>query len=315
VTDPNPSVYSLCGLRLRSELVLNLPRSIEQTWDVDVRWGEDIHDSDQPPSGEPIASFVHDDVAWYTATATDSGYVIRFRNCGEFFITATLDALEIRKDPRGAAELLPILLTGTVSAFLLALRGNTVLHASAVAVDGTAVAFVGQSGRGKSTLAALLCVAGAKSVTDDVLTVDPGPPVTCMGGAAEMRLRRAAASIGRGEPGMASRITPDDRVALTVPSAPPHPLPLAAIVVPAPSRTTTAVELKHLEPSAALFTLLSFPRVHGWQREDVLSRDFSTLAEVANRVPVYDVTIPWGPPFDPAVAAALLAIASARPEH
>ena len=74
------------------------------------------------------------------------------------------------------------------------------LHASAVAVDGIGLAFVGQSGRGKSTVAALMCVDGAELVTDDVLTVDPGPPVRCQGGASELRLRAAAAHLADAHP-------------------------------------------------------------------------------------------------------------------
>ena len=310
-----PATYSVCGLRLRSELELNLPQSADGVWDVDIRWGADIDDSGAPPTGQAIASFVHDDVAWYTATVTESGYLLRFKNCGEFFISADLRDLEVRRDRSGEVELLPILLTGTVSAFLLALRGETVLHASAVSVDGAALAFVGQSGRGKSTVAALLCIAGAELVTDDVLTVDPGPPVMCTGGASELRLRQAAAGIAQGRPGTATRTTADDRVALAIETAPQRPLPVAAIVIPSPSRTATSVEFKQLEPSTALFALLSFPRVHGWQRSDVLTRDFSALADIVNRVPIYDVTIPWGPPFDPEVGKALLTFAAEFRAH
>jgi hypothetical protein len=305
-----PATYSVCGLRLRSELHLDLPPSAEDSWDVDVLWGEDIEDSAAPPPGRPIASFIHDDVAWYTATVTASGYVLRFKNCGEFFIAADLTRLEVRRDRSGEVELLPILLAGTVSAFLLALRGETVLHASAVAIGGAALAFVGQSGRGKSTIAALLCVGGAELVTDDVLTIDTGPPVTCTGGASELRLRPSAASIGEGRPGTTARTTADDRLALGVKTAPQRPLPLAAIVIPSPSRTSSNVEFTRLEPSTALFALLSIPRVHGWQRDDVLTRDFSTLTDVVNRVPIYEVTIPWGPPFDPDVAETLRMLVS-----
>ena len=315
MTVSEPSTYSVCGLRLRSELELNLPPSADGVWDVDIRWGANIDDSGAPPPGQSIASFIHDDVAWYTATVTESGYLLRFKNCGEFFISADLRDLEVRKDPSGEVELLPILLTGTVSAFLLALRGETVLHASAVSIDGAVLAFVGQSGRGKSTIAALLCIAGAELVTDDVLTVDPGPPVMCTGGASELRLRQAAASIGQGRDSTSTRVTADERLALAVKTAPQGPLPVSAIVIPSPSRTASRVEFKRLDPSTALFALLSFPRVHGWQRSDVLTRDFSALADVVNRVPIYDATIPWGPPFDPDVADALLTLASESPEH
>jgi hypothetical protein len=52
------------------------------------------------------------------------------------------------------------------------LRGMEILHASAVEMAGQAVAFLGGSGVGKTTLAARIVARGARLVTDDVLAVD-----------------------------------------------------------------------------------------------------------------------------------------------
>jgi hypothetical protein len=49
----------------------------------------------------------------------------------------------------------------------LAAEGETVLHASAVGMDGAAVLFVGGAGSGKSTLAAALSACGAAVLADD----------------------------------------------------------------------------------------------------------------------------------------------------
>jgi hypothetical protein len=303
------TVYSQCGLRIRSEIELHLPLAASEGSDLDVTWGPDILDSGEPPPGDVIAAYGSGEDSWYTATTTDSGFLMRFRDCGEFVISADLADVQVRRAPTDRAKLLPVLLAGTVSAFVLTLRGHTVLHASAVAIDGTALAFVGQSGRGKSTLATVLCLEGAELVTDDVLTVSAGLPVTCLGGASELRLRTAAMPLAEVRPEAATRETADDRLAIAFGAAPPAPLPLAAIIVPRPSRDVTEISVRRLEPSTALFWLLSFPRIYGWSEPRVLSRDFATLSKLVNTVPVYDVTIPWGPPFNPDVARELSALA------
>jgi hypothetical protein len=53
-----------------------------------------------------------------------------------------------------------------------ALLGMEILHASAVEMAGQAVAFLGGSGVGKTTLAARIVARGARLLTDDVLAVD-----------------------------------------------------------------------------------------------------------------------------------------------
>jgi energy-coupling factor transporter ATP-binding protein EcfA2 len=62
-------------------------------------------------------------------------------------------------------------LLGPVLGFALRLRGVLALHASAVLIDGRAVALVGPSGAGKSTTAAAFAAAGYSVIADDVLAV------------------------------------------------------------------------------------------------------------------------------------------------
>ncbi|NEO89918.1 MAG: hypothetical protein F6K56_06555 [Moorea sp. SIO3G5] len=63
---------------------------------------------------------------------------------------------------------LQLALVGTVMAILLQQRGALVLHASAVEMDGNAVLFLGNSGEGKSTIAAALQAQGYAVVADDI---------------------------------------------------------------------------------------------------------------------------------------------------
>ncbi len=52
------------------------------------------------------------------------------------------------------------------------LRGHLALHGAVVARDGGAVALVGRSRHGKSTLAAALCARGASLLADDAIAVE-----------------------------------------------------------------------------------------------------------------------------------------------
>lgn len=65
--------------------------------------------------------------------------------------------------------LLKNLILGQGFGTLLMQRGNLVFHASSVRIGGKAIAFIGSSGEGKSTLAAALSKRDYSAVTDDVL--------------------------------------------------------------------------------------------------------------------------------------------------
>ena len=295
-----------CGLRIRSELDLHLPVTAESRADVDVRCGDPIDDSVDRPDGIVIAEYWEGDRRLYTATCHEAGYTVRFPECGEFVISCDHATVEVRRDRAGLyAELLPVLMAGTVVALLHGLRGSTMLHASAVAIDNHALAFVGSSGQGKSTLAGLFCAAGAPLVTDDVLLVSAEPRPMCVGGASEIRLRASAAPIAEQSQEFAARTTVDDRTAMSPRHLITHEVPLGAVVVPMPSRSASTVEIVEVPPVQRLVTLLHFPRIAGWVDREVLVRQFETLARVAESVPVFHATIPWGPPFGDSITADL----------
>lgn len=68
-------------------------------------------------------------------------------------------------------RLIALPLLGTVVAALLVRRGLSVLHASAVSVEGQAVIVLGHKGAGKSTTATTLVTSGCQLVSDDVVAL------------------------------------------------------------------------------------------------------------------------------------------------
>jgi hypothetical protein len=72
----------------------------------------------------------------------------------------------------GLGELGPFVLGAGFAAICIQ-RGQLLLHASAAAVDGRAVAFAGPKGAGKSTLLAALVQAGCPPMADDLCFIEP----------------------------------------------------------------------------------------------------------------------------------------------
>ncbi|MFI5003835.1 MAG: hypothetical protein ACHQE6_02355 [Solirubrobacterales bacterium] len=92
------------------------------------------------------------------------------------------------------------LLIAQVLPFAALLHGLEIFHASAVVMDGSAIAFVGPSGAGKTSVALELCRLGAGFLADDVLALErvgeellghPGTPVAGLDHAEAERLEQA----------------------------------------------------------------------------------------------------------------------------
>jgi hypothetical protein len=92
-------------------------------------------------------------------------------------------------------------LIGQVLPLTAAVRGHEMLHASAVCVNGRAVAFLGDSAAGKTSLATNMLLQGAEFMADDAVALEardghvlahPGPPVAAVRHAEVDRLSRAS---------------------------------------------------------------------------------------------------------------------------
>jgi Uncharacterised nucleotidyltransferase len=112
----------------------------------------------------------------------------------------------VEPEPGVDATLVRLFLLGSVIGLVCQQRGVLALHASAVAINGEAVAFLGQQGQGKSTLAAhCLAHSPARLVADDILVVsldNAGRPWAHPGMPALKLWRDALQALGRGAEGL-----------------------------------------------------------------------------------------------------------------
>jgi hypothetical protein len=180
-----------------------------------------------------------------------------------------------------------------------------VLHASAVELGGSCVAFAGGSGAGKSTAAALLCAAGGSLVSDDAARVEAaGDGFSVHRGPGELRLRPQAEVVAE-RVGGALRTTGDERVAVEPRTATEDRTRLGAIVFPRWPRGEREVEVGPLSPREALEALLRCPRVTGWQAQEPIAAHFRACTEIAEAVRCFSLELPHGHLDDPGLETAL----------
>lgn len=293
------STVRIHGLAIASDFPVHAPTT-DGPPDVKITRAQDAPAPDV--DGRVIASFEASD-GGLIATETHDGYVLRFTGTCDFIVAHTLDRIEVRVHPKANEQIIPLLITGYVCAFVLTMRGACVLHASALDINGRAVAFIGPSGAGKSTLAALLARDGARVITDDLLHVDLSAEAPrCHLGSPEIRLREGAAALADG---FASHgFSPDGRTTFRTTTG-PDLVRLDAIIVPEPSRSLRHVQVQRVPRAQAVVELLRGARGH-WDLATTTTTQMRTSATLARAVPVWRAEIPWGPPFAVDLARQLL---------
>ena len=113
--------------------------------------------------------------------------LLRFGDALDFYLGA--DRIDCHQRLAEGSHLVEIRLLGPVLAYWLERMGICALHASAVVVDGGAVAFMATHQGGKTGLAAAMAAAGAPLLTDDLLPVEEcGGSLLARSGYPQMRM-------------------------------------------------------------------------------------------------------------------------------
>ena len=248
--------------------------------------------------------------------------VVRIRGAGDHYIWPDRIVCHLH-DPE-VAYLVEIQLLGLVLAVWLERRGIPTLHASAVVLDGSAVAFLGVKGGGKTTAATGMVAAGASLLADDLLAVTPhGADVYAHPGYPMLRLWPEQADHFVGDHAALLKVHPaytKRRVVLGQPfgSFHPRPAPLRCLYLPMRDTAADEVSFEPLRDRDALLAMVqeSFLRdaVHGLE---LAGRRLPALAGIVERVAVRTVRYPSGfdrlPELAEAVAADVAALSPIRP--
>jgi hypothetical protein len=160
--------YRIYGLRVRSPVLLAASRiPTEGRADVELL------------SGDPAwfeAAFSHlviDHSDWiHLHELADGWSYIRYDEMFDFLVSPLGDRILYRMLASVTSGCFQTYLLGRVFSHALVKMGHEPLHAATVIVDGRAVAFLGASAFGKSTLAASFIAAGHPVLTDDVLRTE-----------------------------------------------------------------------------------------------------------------------------------------------
>jgi hypothetical protein len=209
-----------------------------------------------------------------------------------------------------------LFLLGSALGGILHQRGLLPLHANAIEIGGRAVAFMGHSGAGKSTMAAWFLDRGYRVLADDVCVVttdEAGRPVAHRG-IPRLRLWREAIEV-TGRTAEDYELSFDDMDKYNVPTPRPEdlrPIPLDHIYLLRKAEHEPA-GVRRLEGVEAIDALVANTYRGGYvARIGGTRRHFEACLGLVRTVPVFAATRIWGFADFDAQAAALEAHARSR---
>jgi hypothetical protein len=285
------SLYGAYGLTLASDQCLPLrPAPPGALPDLEIVYTGRA--PPEPPGGGDRRNLVRDGDAW----------VLRFDNERGGWMAFDYQPTECRLVVSGSVDwtICAAALSGVVFGVFLRLSGATALHAACVTINGRAVAVLGSSGYGKSTLCAALLLGGAHLLTEDLLLVKAARGhYEAEPGAASLHLLEDGYDwFGPGFAAQGFDISPavENKVRIALPASRQRTAasaPLAALIVLEPPSTVRAPGLERLSGAAALNSLVGNIYGVGWMGP-ARQEDLHFCAILSREVPVFALARSWG---------------------
>lgn len=205
---------------------------------------------------------------WFHHAALDDGSTyLLWTKLSEFWISADGRRIACRAFDGTTPETFHTYLVPQAVSCALVKQGIEPLHATAVVVDGEAVAFLGNCGYGKSSLGAAFLKAGHPLLTDDLLVINQADPPSgrlyAHPGPARIKLFPEIAARLLGPRRARARMNPETRKFILPLSDVEHcsrTIPLKALYVlrpPANRRASRRISIRTLSPRYACIELIA----------------------------------------------------------
>jgi hypothetical protein len=295
--------YYVFGLAVRSNAPvpgLNPVQAREGRPDIELHLG-------YSPESLPENSTPTDELLVYTSTYAGPTGAPALRiwraGAGGLFHLVYFDGMQFWMDKHGtelwafwpdhsSVEEAATYLLGPVLGLLLRFRGVTCLHASAVAIENSTIAFVGAEGAGKSTTAAAFARAGYAVVSDDVVAlvqregdfwVSPAYPHVCLWPESVKILYGSPDALPPLTPNWEKRRLPLGNGGLQFEEG---VLPLRAIYLLDDHRDEPGPHIEVVKAPEGFFSLVANSYATNMLDSEMRAKEFKTFSGLLSKVPI-----------------------------
>ena len=253
-----------------------------------------------------------DGTVWLTFARLATGYLLRFPTLADFIVSTDARTVACSVQPDIPLATMRHLFLNQVIPIVLSHLGKLALHASACATPQGAIAFLGATGAGKSTLAASFALRGFAALTDDCLLVEEQDGVmVSVPSYPGLRLwPEAVTALFAEQPVLQplAHYTEKKRL-LLAPTSCPVSLVLRGVYVLAPPearRRSSAITITPLAKREALLAIVKNTFQLDVTDRERLGRSFRRYEQLAKSVPFFGLTFPRKHALLPVVHTAIL---------
>jgi hypothetical protein len=235
---------------------------------------------------------------WFDfALLADGSSYVQWRGVGEFLVSRDGRDIACAPAPGAHEESFQVYLLGQAFSFALVKAGCEPLHATVVERNGEALALVGESGQGKSTLAASFLATGMRLLTDDLMLLSPGePPLFAYPGPPRIKLLPDAAERIIGPEASKVPMNPEtDKHVFPVPASSQccEPARLRGIYILEHGETSQGgIRIETLAGREAFMSLVGHTFNRYLADPERLRRQLVEMTRVLNAVPVKRIVYP-----------------------